>query len=74
MDRIDEIDEMMYKAVKKGKKVRVVDTDGIVYSGDAFGYSSGANEDDGYATFWIKDPDHPIILGSNEIETIEIIE
>lgn len=74
MDRIDEIDEMMYQAVKRKKTVHVVDVDGFVYDGMPLYYSSGANEDDGYAVFSIEDDGQFFVLGSNEIETIEIIE
>ena len=67
------IEEHMFNAVRQGKTVRVIDTDGIEYIGKATHFSSGANEDDGYATFIVEDLNNTICLGENEIRSIEVI-
>lgn len=74
MDKVMVMDKKMYEVAKAGKKIRVTDVDGIVYEGKAGGYSSGANEEDGFATFIVMDSKNPMCLGSNEIESIEVID
>lgn len=71
---IKAMDKKMYEVAKAGKKVRVTDVDGKVFEGKAYAYSSGANEDDGYATFIVDDPKTPMCLSSNEVEKIEVVD
>ena len=65
--------EKMEQAVDTGKNVHVVCDGGDEYTGEAFCFTKGDDEDDGYATFCVRDPGGAICLGENEITSIEYV-
>ncbi|MBQ3799627.1 MAG: hypothetical protein II837_04950 [Treponema sp.] len=65
--------DQMEKAVDDGSNVRVVCNDGKEYAGEAVCFTKGDDEDDGFASFCVRDPNYPICLSENEIKSIEVI-
>lgn len=70
---IADFEKAMMDATDKGATVHVIDVDDKEYEGEAFGFTYGHDEEDGYATFCIRDPKVSICLGSNELKSLEVV-
>ena len=68
-----ELEKIMMQAAGDERNVHVVCTDEDEYTGKANHFASGADEEDGFATFCVDDPRCPICLGVNEIKSIEYV-
>ncbi len=69
----EKFDVLMFYAVRKGREVRAVDTEGKEHQGLATHYSSGVDEDEGFATFIVGDSEGSIRLSSNEMSKLEVL-
>ena len=69
-----ELEKIMMYAAGKELKVHVVCVDGDEYTGVANHFASGSDEEDGFATFCVRDPRCHMCLGVNEIKSIEYVE
>ena len=70
---IEELDRLMETAAHNRLIVHAVDFDGIEYEGVACHYCEPDNNEDGFASFCIRDPEININLSSNELKHLEII-
>lgn len=70
---IEELDALMESAAHSRQVVHAVDVDGVEYEGIACHYCEPDNNEDGFASFCIRDPNVNINLSSNELKSLEVV-